>query len=130
MPPVNYLAVIAAAASSFVLGGLWYGPLFKTAWCREAGIDPDRKPAHQGVVFGAAFLLSLLAAYVFALLVAPMHTVEQTMQAGFIVGVCWVATSFGINYLFAGRCLRLWAIDAGYNTLQFTLYGLVLGLWN
>ena len=51
------------------------------------------------------------------------------LHAGFLVGLCFVATSFGINYLFAGRSLKLWLIDAGYHILQFTLYGLVLGLF-
>ena len=36
---INWLAVLAAAVSAFVLGGIWYGPLFKNTWCREAGID-------------------------------------------------------------------------------------------
>ncbi len=129
MSEVNYLAVIAAAASSFLLGGLWYGPLFKLAWCREAGIDPASKPAHPGAVFGAAFALSLLAAYVFALFLGKKPVTDAAM-VGAIVGVCWVATSFGINYLFARRSLKLWLIDAGYHTLQFTLYGLILGSWH
>ena len=129
MYEVNYLAVIAAAASAFVLGGLWYGQLFKVAWCREAGVDPGSKPAHPGAVFGAAFVLSVLAAYVFALFLGKKPVTDAAM-VGAIVGVCWVATSFGINYLFAGRSLKLWAIDAGYHTLQFALYGLVLGLWH
>ena len=42
MHDLNWLAIVAAAVSAFVLGGLWYGPLFKNAWCREAGIDPKR----------------------------------------------------------------------------------------
>ena len=129
MSEVNYLAVIAAATSSFVLGGLWYGPLFKTAWCREAGIDPGNKPAHPGAVFGAAFVFSVLAAYVFAVFLG-VKPVSDAVGVGLIVGVCWVATSFGINYLFARRSLKLWLIDAGYHTLQFALYGLVLGLWH
>ena len=29
---INWLAVIAAAASSFLLGGLWYSALFAKAW--------------------------------------------------------------------------------------------------
>jgi hypothetical protein len=56
MPPLphvdfNWIAAIAAAVSSFVLGGIWYGPLFKRAWCREAGIDPDATPAHPKRIF-------------------------------------------------------------------------------
>ena len=35
------------------------------------------------------------------------------------VAVDWGTSSF-----------RLWLIDGGYHTLQFTLYGLVLGLWH
>lgn len=129
MSPVNYLAVVAAAASSFVLGGIWYGPLFKVAWCREAGVDPDSKPAHAMVVFAAAFVFSLLAAYVFAVFLG-VKPISDAVGVGLIVGVCWVATSFGINYLFARRSLKLWLIDAGYHTLQFALYGLVLGAWH
>jgi hypothetical protein len=40
---LNWFAVLAAALSAFALGGLWYGPLFKKAWCREAGVDPQKK---------------------------------------------------------------------------------------
>ena len=54
MPDLNWLAIVAAAVSAFVLGGLWYGPLFKHAWCREAGMDPNAKPGHPGRVFGVA----------------------------------------------------------------------------
>ena len=42
-------------------------------------------------------------------------------------GLCWVAASFGINYLFERRPLNLWLINGGYHTLQFTLFGLILG---
>jgi hypothetical protein len=48
---------------------------------------------------------------------------------GALVGAGFVATSFGINYAFAQRSLKLWLIDGGYHLLQFTLYGLILGLW-
>ena len=47
-----------------------------------------------------------------------------------VMSLAYVAMSFGINYAFAGRSFRLWLIDGGYHTLQFTLYGLILGLWH
>ena len=59
---LNWLAVLAAAVSAFVLGGLWYGPLFKRAWCREAGIDPDARPSIRRGSSRVAFACSLLAA--------------------------------------------------------------------
>ena len=49
-------------------------------------------------------------------------------MAGFCIGLVWVGGSLGINYLFEHKSLRLWFINAGYHTVQFTLIGLVLGL--
>ena len=40
-----------------------------------------------------------------------------------------VAASFGINYQFANRSALMWLIDGGYHTVQFGIYGLILGLW-
>lgn len=127
---VNWLAVIAAALSAFLLGGLWYGPLFKRAWCREAGVDPDTAPAHPWRIFATAFACSLLASLMFAAFLGNQATAADGFRAGFVVGLSFVAMSFGINYAFAGRSLKLWMIDAGYHIVQFCLYGLILGAWH
>ena len=52
------------------------------------------------------------------------------MAYGLLAGAGMVAASFGINYQFANRSLTLWLIDGGYHTVQFLLFGLVLGLWH
>ena len=131
MPALNWFAIVAAAVSAFVLGGLWYGPLFKQAWCREAGVDPDApQKRHPAGVFGLAFIASLVAATGFAWYLGPSPQVWVAVHAGLMVGFFWVATSFAINYSFAGRSLKLWLIDAGYHLLQFALYGVILGLWH
>ena len=130
MADINIWAVLVAAASAFLLGGIWYGPLFKNTWCREAGVDPDKPNGHPAAVFGGAFVLSLVAAALFAVWLGAAPPLASSVCAGVAVGLGWVATSFGINYLFAGRSLKLWLIDGGYHTLQFTLYGLILGLWH
>ena len=128
---INWLAVLVAAVSAFLLGGIWYGPLFKNAWCREAGIDPEAKPKnHPATVFGTAFAAALVAAAAFAIILRPDLPLFIALHAGFLTGLAYVAMSFGINYAFAGRSFRLWLIDGGYHTLQFTLYGVILGLWH
>jgi hypothetical protein len=84
----NPWAVVAAAASSFLLGGLWYSKaLFGPAWGCAAGVSATEKHGHPARVFG-------------------------------------------INYQFADRKPALWLIDGGYHTVQFVLFGLVLGLWH
>ena len=128
---INWLAVLLATASAFLLGGIWYGPLFKHAWCREAGIDPEAKPKnHPATVFGTAFAAALVAAAAFAIILRPDPPLFIALHAGFLTGLAYVAMSFGINYAFAGRSFKLWLNDGGYHTLQFTLYGLILGLWH
>lgn len=131
MDGINLWAVLAAAASAFVLGGLWYGPLFGKAWQREVGLSEERlKQGNMALVFGGGFVLSLIAAAVFAVFLGARPGLPFALGAGLAAGLGWVAASFGINYLFARRSLKLWLIDGGYHSLQFVLYGLVLGLWH
>ena len=132
MPEVNYLAVIAAAVATFLLGGLWYSPaLFGKAWQREAGVTEERmKSANMTLIFGLTFVLSLIAAWVFALFLGPRPPLALGLGAGFSAGLCWVAASFGINYQFERKSLKLWLINGGYHTLQFTIVGLILALWH
>ncbi|HEX6928948.1 MAG TPA: DUF1761 domain-containing protein [Gammaproteobacteria bacterium] len=129
MSEINIWAVLAAAVSAFVLGGLWYSVLFGRIWMRETGMTEEKaQQGHPARVFGGAFILSLLAAYAFAMFLGATPWKEATFY-GFAAGLFWVAGSFGINYLFAQRSFKLWLIDGGYHTLQFTLYGLIIGLW-
>jgi hypothetical protein len=133
MPEVNWLAVIVAAATSFLLGGLWYGkPLFHDAWMRESGAPARTDPKtgrHPAQVFGVSIALSLVMAFVFAWSLHPEPPLDYALRHGAAVGGA-VAACFGINYAFAGRSAKLWAIDGGYHFVQFMLYALVLGLWH
>jgi hypothetical protein len=125
---VNWLAVFLAALSAFVLGGLWYGPLFGKKWQTLQGLsDEQMKNANMALIFGGSFALSLIAAFVFAMFLGREQTIEFTTAAGFGAGLAWVAASLGIHYLFARKPLGLWLIDGGYSTLQFTLYGAIIG---
>jgi hypothetical protein len=74
-------------------------------------------------------VLSLVASLVFALFLGPRPPVSLGLGAGFAAGLCWVGASFGINYLFERKSLKLFLINAGYHTMQFTIIGLVLALW-
>ena len=128
MAAINLWAVLVAALSAFMLGGLWYAPpVFGKVWQRESGAP--EQPWHPLKVFGGAFVLSLIAAAVFAMFLGPAPGLPLALGAGFSAGLCWVASSFGINYLFAQRSFKLFLIDGGYHTVQFTLYGLILGIW-
>lgn len=126
---MNYWAVLVAAASSFMLGGLWYSKaLFGRLWNAENGVVPQSR--HPAKVFGVSFVLSLVAAAAFAALLGPTPSLERALTVGVLVGIGMVATSFGINYQFAQRTTKLWLIDGGYHAVQFLLFSLIFGLWH
>lgn len=126
---MNIWAILLAAVSSFMLGGLWYSPaLFGKAWNTENGGVPHA--GHPAKVFGISFAFSLIAAFVFAYWLGPAPALDTALRAGAFAGLGLVATSFGINYQFAQRSFKLWLIDGGYHAVQFLLFGLILGLWH
>lgn len=127
-PPLA--AVFVAAASTFVLGGLWYGPLFAKRWQRLTGLTDEQLAAGSPArTFGLAFALAFVQAWVFAMFLGPEPSLALGLGAGAAAGLCWVGAAFGINDLFERRPLALWATNAGYHTLAFSLLGLVLALW-
>lgn len=127
MPDINWLAVFAAAASSFVLGGVWYSVL-GNAWLKAAGLTKERAMAgNKALIFGGSFVLALISAATFAIFLGPDLDAATGALYGLTAGLCWVAASYGISYLFEMRPLSLWLINGGYHTLQFTLIGAILG---
>ena len=129
MPQINYLAVALAALSAFVLGGLWYSPiLFAGRWAALSGVSEEKlKSGSMAKIFGTTFVLNLVAAFVLAMFIGPAAGIKFATLAGLAVGLGWVATSFGVSYLFERRPLGLWLINAGYFTLHFTLMGAIIG---
>jgi MFS family permease len=131
MPHVNWLAVLAAAAASFGLGGTWYSGLFAKRWQAAAGVSDDQvRGGNKPLMFAGAFVLALIQAAVFAMFLGPNVTLAFGVGAGFAAGLCWVATAIALTYIFERRSLALALINGGYATLQFTLIGAILGAWH
>lgn len=130
MPPVDWIAVLVATVAAFVLGGLWYSPaLFAKPWQQDTGLsDEQLNTASKGKIFGGSFVLIAIGAIVFSMFVGPDPRLGLAIGAGASVGIAWVAASFGVNYLFELKPLRLLLINGGYHALQFTLFGVVFGL--
>ncbi|CAE7511766.1 unnamed protein product [Symbiodinium natans] len=127
----NIFAVVLAASSSFMVGGLWYSPaMFLTPWLQAMGDRRQAGGGHSSGTFAAAFAFSLISALVLSNLIGPKPTLSHALGLSLKVGLGLVATSFGINYQFAARPVTALLIDGGYHTVQFLLFGLVLGLWH
>jgi hypothetical protein len=131
MENLNWWAIVLAAVCSFLLGGPWYSSaMFGKVWNREAKHTEPPGSGHPARVFGLSFVFALIAAAAFAWWLGPKPPLQSALGSGLLVGACFVATSFGINYQFANRSTLMWLIDGGYHVAQFVLFGLVLGLWH
>ena len=133
MPTValNHLAIVTAAVLAFIVGGVWYGPLFGKAWMQENGLTPETlATANQGKIYGLAFLFTLVMAYNLGFFLGdPSIGTSMGAAYGFATGFGWIAMAVFIIGLFERRSARLMLINGGYMTVTLTLMGLIIGLW-
>jgi hypothetical protein len=135
---VNYWAVLVAAAATMGLGGLWYGPLFGAKWRVLAGISLEEMRAMplspvQAMVGG--FFTVLLMSYVLATVL--IFGSEYTDTSGLLAGVSagfWLWLGFALpltagSFLWEGKPLHLWLLNAGYYLVALLIMGSILALW-
>ena len=129
--PINYLAVFAAAASTFLIGGLWYSPLlFQRAWMRANNLtENDLRAGGQAKIFGLSFVFALVMALNLAMFLnAPDTTTTWGATAGLLAAI-WVALGIGTVALFERRPFAYTAINGGYWLVSFVVMGAILGVW-
>lgn len=128
---LNWLAIIVAGVSAFILGGLWYSPLmFVKRWMKEAGItEESTKKTNMVKIFGLSFLLSLIASLFLAMFIGAKAGAAFGAMAGFMAGLGWVFTFMGISYLFEAKSLAHFLINAGYSVVSLTIMGFIIGVW-
>jgi hypothetical protein len=127
---VNWLAVIVAAASGFVIGSLWYGPVFGKVWMRLTGMTKEKgAQANMAVTFGGAYVLNLIAALGIATVSVDHAGVMFALHVGLLGAFFFVAPALGVIYLFEQQPFRLWLVNAGYQVVNFTAMGAIIGAW-
>jgi hypothetical protein len=125
MPDVSLLATLVATILGFLLGGLWYGPLFGARWMSMVGVSSEqaRRDFNPVAAYATTFVLGFIASYVFGLYLGPNPGRSFAIACGAATGLFFVATSLATNYLFEGRPAALIAINGGYHAVRFTLIG-------
>ncbi len=129
---VNWLAVVVATVAAFLLGGLWYSKaLFGSAWMQEVGLSEEAiSNANMGKTFGGTIILQTLAATALSAFLGADSTWLSGLQTGIWVGLFWIATSYGVTYLFEQRSTRLFLINAGYYVVLYVIMGTIIGAWH
>ncbi len=129
---LNPAAIVAAALSTFIIGGLWYSPvLFGRAWMRENKFtEADVARGSKARAFGGSAILALIMAVNLAFFLAGAKTtVVWGMAAGALAGAGWAAASLAIVALFEQKSWTYITINAGYLIVSFLVMGAILGAW-
>ena len=125
---LNWLAIIVAALSTFMIGGLWYS-VFEKPWMAANNFNlEDLKKRNMSVVFGLSFFFAFLMSLNLAMFIGKEDLAYGTI-AGFLTGFGWVALGIAIIALFENRPLKYVIINGGYMIVSFTLMGAILGAW-
>ncbi|WP_315819020.1 DUF1761 domain-containing protein [Paraflavitalea speifideaquila] len=133
MNSINWLAVLVAGISAFVLGGVWYSPaLFGKAWMKENKLSMEAvQKGNKARIFGWAFVLCLIMAVNLAMFLtepqvpcpsAPVVNISWGAQAGFLTGI-WVFCSIAVVALFELKTTRYILINGGYCIVALVLMG-------
>lgn len=128
---INFLAVIVTAILNNVLAMIWYSPnVLGTKWAQEHGFalgDLKAGPLH----FLGAFIVSLITAGVFALLISwfDISTLQGGLKAGAAFWLGFIATTHFSGVIWARKPLGAYAIDVGFQLLSMLMIGAILSTW-
>jgi len=132
---LNYIAIVAAAIVSMIIGFLWYGPIFGKVWIRLMGFTAKdmEKAKKKGMAksYIIMFIGVLVTAYILAHFVDYMEA--TTFLAGMEVG-CWLWLGFIAPVmlgmvLWEGKPVKLYLLNVVYQLIIIELMAGILAVW-
>jgi hypothetical protein len=131
---LNWPALVVAMIVSFLFEAGWFS-VFLKPWLAGIGRSMDWMESQPHVTIPLQFAVALLCSFVTAavLSIGIQASGEQTLFRGIKVGVVlwfgFIATTLAKNYIFEGRPISLYAINAGYCLIDLILMGAIVGAW-
>jgi hypothetical protein len=121
---INFTAIIVATVANFILGFLWYTPLFGKAWAKEMGYDMNVKPPKGALAKGMIFMVigNFLMAYVLAHNNAAWSFVPGMDQMSPMMKVMNAA----IFVAWENKSWKLFGINTGYHFAMVLVAALIL----
>lgn len=132
---VNYLAVLLAALSSFVIGMIWYAkPVFGGVWGDMVKLSESQQKKGMPKAMAFTFVASLLTAYILAHVTFLSNSyfgnsfLQDALSTSFWLGIGIAATTIVTHDAFEQRRMKLTAINVGSRVATLLTMGLIIGL--
>ncbi len=139
MFPINYTAVVVAAAANFVIGFLFHGPLFGKTWMRLANIHPTGKEKFADMIpqMVKNFLVNVIFAYVLSVIYLFASTSPfmggsgafNGMVVAFWVWLGFLFTTSSIEVIWMGRSYKLWWFELVASLVSCLAMGAIIAAW-
>ena len=134
---INFVAILIVVVANFVLGFLWYTPLFGKIWGREMGYDMNEKPKSSEMSKGMVFMIigNVLFAWVLAHNMAAWTFVpgsedippfQNAMMASIFT---WMGFYFPVDLgsvVWERKSWKLFFINTGYHLASLMVAALIL----
>ena len=90
---VNLVAVIAATLAYFVLGAVWFTPLFGKQYDKAIGVDRSKKQKWPPIYYYGPFIGAVLTVSATAILISALkiENLSDAVALGLIVGIGYSA---------------------------------------
>jgi hypothetical protein len=125
MGPVNWPAVVLAAAFAFALGIVWYGPLFNVA--RPFVKDEPKRNSHAAFAGLFMFVNAAMLGHMYARIGGETLAARPWlywMQSGGIA-IAFVLPAIWMTYYRLGADRRTRLVEAGYYLVAYLAMGTV-----
>jgi hypothetical protein len=131
---INYWHAVVAAIVAFVIGGLWYGPLFGKTWMKLSGITMQKsksakKKASKSMVIG--FILTVVTAIALACLLAHTQagTMAEALQVAFVLWLGFMMPVEAGSVIWEGKSFKLLALNSLHSLVSVFVMAAIIFAW-
>lgn len=125
---VSWLGAILGGVAFFLVGGVWYGPLFGDQWMTATGMTEERaRASNLPLIFGGTFVLEVIAGIGLAAVIGEGASPASGAVTGLLVALLIAAPVLLVQSLYERKPAVLWGLNVGYNVIGFVVMGLIIG---
>lgn len=127
---INYWAVLVSAVVYYVIGYIWYTPLFGKSWSKETGVSMNGQSTPPVLPMMGQFIATLI--FSLGIFIALAVTHKTGILPGIITAtgviVFFLLPINSSTWFFKGKPLLFW-IEFGYQSIGALAIGIIAGLW-
>jgi hypothetical protein len=133
---INYIAVLIAAISNFIIGFLMHGPLLGKLWMKLANVHPtgNEKLSDMLPQMVQNFIVNLIFVYTFAV-VYSLASASSMLAGNRIIGgielavLIWfgfLSTTTSIEVIWMGKSYKLWLFEVFSSLITCITMGAII----